>query len=50
MVLDSYLKSYNCLKEIVIFTLASPFSNDISDISFKTAYSRVKDVSDYLVK
>ena len=50
LVLDSYLKSYNCLKEIVIFALASPFSSFISDILFNNASSGVKDVSDYPVK
>ena len=49
MVVYSYLKSYNCLKEIVIFTLASSFSNVISEVLFGTASSGPKDVSDYPV-
>ena len=44
-----YLKYLYYLKEIVTFTLVPPSSNAISDVSFSTASSRVKDISDYLV-
>ena len=43
-----YLKYLYYLKEIVTFTLVPPSSNAISDVSFSTASSRVKDISDYL--